>query len=272
MKMALRFSFWTTLLIMMTQGALGQPAPTNCVAVSSELVAWWRAEGNANDAGNDPTGAHDGQLLFGATFAQGRTGQAFSFDGVRSRVNIPDSDAFKLTDSLTFEGWIQAASWAPGIIFIRGDNRGGLDPYHMSLSSSGHLHLGINAEDNSFAAVDDPNTLPIGVWTHVAGVFNGANGDLDLYVNGSLVSHTTTALRPLRDLDPNQQPAVGIGNAGGTVHHFPYHGLVDEWSLYGRALSGQEILGIYQAGARSEEHTSELQSQSNLVCRLLLEK
>src|SRR2546430_7338877 len=27
-----------------------------------------------------------------------------------------------------------------------------------------------------------------------------------------------------------------------------------------------------QSGARSEEHTSELQSQSNLVCRLLLEK
>src|SRR2546430_7359290 len=30
-----------------------------------------------------------------------------------------------------------------------------------------------------------------------------------------------------------------------------------------------DILGI---GVRSEEHTSELQSQSNLVCRLLLEK
>src|SRR2546430_5208833 len=39
----------------------------------------------------------------------------------------------------------------------------------------------------------------------------------------------------------------------------------------------EEIVGpIYdeydQAPARSEEHTSELQSQSNLVCRLLLEK
>src|SRR2546427_4916026 len=38
------------------------------------------------------------------------------------------------------------------------------------------------------------------------------------------------------------------------------------------------ILGIYLGAAsgrlplRSEEHTSELQSQSNLVCRLLLEK
>src|SRR2546430_5777729 len=30
--------------------------------------------------------------------------------------------------------------------------------------------------------------------------------------------------------------------------------------------------GAYHQGTRSEEHTSELQSQSNLVCRLLLEK
>src|SRR2546430_6324383 len=30
--------------------------------------------------------------------------------------------------------------------------------------------------------------------------------------------------------------------------------------------------GLYHAWIRSEEHTSELQSQSNLVCRLLLEK
>src|SRR2546426_8560006 len=32
------------------------------------------------------------------------------------------------------------------------------------------------------------------------------------------------------------------------------------------------ILGICQTGNRSEEHTSELQSPCNLVCRLLLEK
>src|SRR2546430_11708779 len=30
--------------------------------------------------------------------------------------------------------------------------------------------------------------------------------------------------------------------------------------------------GLHLSGSRSEEHTSELQSQSNLVCRLLLEK
>src|SRR2546430_7033543 len=35
---------------------------------------------------------------------------------------------------------------------------------------------------------------------------------------------------------------------------------------------GVVIFSISSAGTRSEEHTSELQSQSNLVCRLLLEK
>src|SRR2546430_8764527 len=42
------------------------------------------------------------------------------------------------------------------------------------------------------------------------------------------------------------------------------------WHLYGHSWEIQE-LGLWDQ-LRSEEHTSELQSQSNLVCRLLLEK
>src|SRR2546430_3977463 len=37
-------------------------------------------------------------------------------------------------------------------------------------------------------------------------------------------------------------------------------------------LTFQPLIDAVDANARSEEHTSELQSQSNLVCRLLLEK
>src|SRR2546427_2240509 len=42
----------------------------------------------------------------------------------------------------------------------------------------------------------------------------------------------------------------------------------------GAARQGAQrrALGRLDVGERSEEHTSELQSQSNLVCRLLLEK
>src|SRR2546430_7266621 len=45
--------------------------------------------------------------------------------------------------------------------------------------------------------------------------------------------------------------------------------------LLGRkGADGKEVLAEFRAATRlrSEEHTSELQSQSNLVCRLLLEK
>src|SRR5438067_7246643 len=46
----------------------------------------------------------------------------------------------------------------------------------------------------------------------------------------------------------------------------------------GRPAAGPEVLASHRgpdseaAGARSEEHTSELQSRFDLVCRLLLEK
>src|SRR2546430_7392666 len=40
----------------------------------------------------------------------------------------------------------------------------------------------------------------------------------------------------------------------------------------GRRAHARSIASTSSAVGRSEEHTSELQSQSNLVCRLLLEK
>src|SRR2546427_1158000 len=47
----------------------------------------------------------------------------------------------------------------------------------------------------------------------------------------------------------------------------PY--MLMSWGLWSPKRSNQ---GRRLSGSRSEEHTSELQSQSNLVCRLLLEK
>src|SRR2546430_7805224 len=46
------------------------------------------------------------------------------------------------------------------------------------------------------------------------------------------------------------------------------------WKFSGRDehACGPDSSGSLVPGIRSEEHTSELQSQSNLVCRLLLEK
>src|SRR2546427_6838030 len=62
-----------------------------------------------------------------------------------------------------------------------------------------------------------------------------------------------------------RQGVVGPGGAGGA-------GAVVEVRVSGGQDSGDHGGGDEGPGGRSEEHTSELQSQSNLVCRLLLEK
>src|SRR5438093_9097353 len=44
-------------------------------------------------------------------------------------------------------------------------------------------------------------------------------------------------------------------------------------SIFASNIGSEHLVGLAGAGAtRSEEHTSELQSLTNLVCRLLLEK
>src|SRR2546430_8962050 len=87
---------------------------------------------------------------------------------------------------------------------------------------------------------------------------------------------------------PRQMQAMLVHGAGDDGIHFAGqresdglpHGLAcDLAGLFGEQGAGMmgvaddDNLGIERTdGERSEEHTSELQSQSNLVCRLLLEK
>src|SRR5688572_31278998 len=47
---------------------------------------------------------------------------------------------------------------------------------------------------------------------------------------------------------------------------------LDQINVHSFLAPDNEFMGASVTQARSEEHTSELQSQSNLVCRLLLEK
>src|SRR5688572_31463872 len=53
---------------------------------------------------------------------------------------------------------------------------------------------------------------------------------------------------------------------------FPYTTLFRSCDLHAMGSPAARPAGRRRRRRRSEEHTSELQSQSNLVCRLLLEK
>src|SRR2546427_6492546 len=61
--------------------------------------------------------------------------------------------------------------------------------------------------------------------------------------------------------------ALPISVSRGPLHR-PEHHFREEWHV----PSPRILYKLRSTSLRSEEHTSELQSQSNLVCRLLLEK
>src|SRR2546430_13635784 len=67
--------------------------------------------------------------------------------------------------------------------------------------------------------------------------------------------------------DPLIRPIEArLVRAGGNPVHAGW------WLAVAVAVAGVVFITLWNLLVRSEEHTSELQSQSNLVCRLLLEK
>jgi serine/threonine protein kinase len=204
------------------------------------LISWWPAEGNAGDI----VGTNDGVLCGGVGFAKGIIGQAFDFRGKAQKVTIPDNESLKLTNSLTIEGWIYVRG--PGFILFRGDNRPGLDPYALQVNPGGSLTFAIYSEANEAATVYD--RIPLKQWIHAAATLDGSSGKMRLYVDGILVAEKSTIIRPLRDLDPQAGPGLAIGGHAGSDDYSPFDGMVDELSLYGRALGEDEIRAIANAG------------------------
>src|SRR5256885_3700214 len=80
---------------------------------------------------------------------------------------------------------------------------------------------------------------------------------------------------PLVGVDVEQHGAAGVGDIGHMAA--PARELPDQPAVHGAegqlaALGGGARAVDVVQNPRSEEHTSELQSPCNLVCRLLLEK
>src|SRR2546427_7394505 len=74
----------------------------------------------------------------------------------------------------------------------------------------------------------------------------------------------------IRERDDPVRPAEAVLEF--LVHHAVGQEIDERVGLGIDVIAVEEHLRVVEHLARSEEHTSELQSQSNLVCRLLLEK
>ena len=143
------------------------------------LVSWWRGEGDASDAAGANTGVVEG----GVAFVAGEVGQAFSFDGRNSYVEVPDAPSLRLTNELTIEFWVKRQRLnALDYLIEKGGDWIGTDlNYAVALHDSrGNwcLYFLYNGGLQGGGRIDDTN------WHHCAVVATNGQPAPAIYIDG----------------------------------------------------------------------------------------
>lgn len=223
--------------------------PPTAVPPPPGLVAWWRAESNVVDAINGTTGF----VSSGVSYAPGKVGTGFNFDGVTGQVGIPDAPSLNFGSNQNFsvEAWIQAqpnpednneiARIAIKVFTFMPGRSVGWHFYLVSGRPSFQLLQKPAPEENHW--IGSGPDLRDGHFHHVAAVLdrNTANAS-KLYVDG----------HPVLTFDASQQPGDLSSEGALSIANAPFKGIIDEFSLYNRALTDAEILSVYNAAERGK--------------------
>jgi hypothetical protein len=173
-------------------------------------------------------------------------GQAFAFDGSSQYVDVPSNAALSPTLSISVEAWIypRVPLNAPSSPVIKkaGEGSAQEDGYALEVISTGEAKFAVYFGGFKGWVASAPAPVPTEQWSHVAGVYDGTN--VLIYVNGAAVGAPTAATGQIVTSGNNLQIGHDPSNSS-----WYFNGLIDEASLYARALSAGEVQAIYNAGS-----------------------
>ncbi|MBI5634745.1 MAG: carboxypeptidase regulatory-like domain-containing protein [Nitrospirae bacterium] len=230
----------------------------SCTPPPSNMISWWDGEGDANDI----IGTNHGTLTNGATFATGKVGQAFSFDGVNDYVEIANSTSLNPSGAFSVDGWFYIDPAAPGNdggeASLVAKTSGGVGDGGWFLwfqDTGGTFTNALRFEIMTWGTGSEwpyaraSNAITSAGWYHIAGVFDlTTDPQAKLYLNGILVASSTSTISAIL----NNTFPVRIGASHWTDVYNPgndrFEGMADEVEFFNRALSASEIAAIYNAG------------------------
>jgi hypothetical protein len=211
--------------------AVARPAPVR----DPTLLAHWRLAGNADDSSGS---GHPGAVTGGVSFTSSHGGCA-AFGG--SSGAITAGHLLDTTASFTVAAWVKltsAATWSTAV------SQDGAQASGFYLQYDVMDHRWAFARLATDADVYDPiralGPAPrLGVWTYLAGVYDGGSHKMYLYVNGALAG-TNTDPTPFASAGPL---AVGRALYAGVKTDW-FHGSISDVRVYSRALSAGEVSGL----------------------------
>lgn len=232
-----------------TAGKCPLPPAPPCVPVPSGVVAWWPGESNTWDVAGGfnasfgiplpPTSQH---------YAHGLVGAAFQFQNSPPLTVAPASELNLGTGAgLTFEAWIypEPGTSSKGIFGWGGPFAGfPAAPFGVRLliNHPGTLQaLVVKTNGQSFLLQSVPGAITARQWQHLALTCKTANGEVALYLDGVMVATQRLGATYFQTTGPFR---LGSTYGSGGVR---FAGLLDEPTLYNRALTAGEIRLIHDA-------------------------
>lgn len=217
----------------------------SCAPQPTGAISWWHGEDNVNDA----VGGNYGVLLGGATFAPGKVGRAFSFNGSTAAVRIPDNPTLDVTTEFTFGAWVKPANIPTfpygSLILSKVGPLGNLNGYQMTVTNIGGVNkvwCGFNTGGNVWPQYTaSGGSVTVGEWTFISCTYD--HNTLAVYQNGEQVG--TNVVGPLTVFNTSSDIKLGSDDV---AQQF-YSGLIDEPMVFGRALTLNELRAIYDAGS-----------------------
>jgi hypothetical protein len=216
---------------------------TVCPGAPAGMVAWWRGDGDTSDY----AGTNDAVFEGTVAFAPGEVGQAFSFDGISSYLLVPDSPRWDFgTNDFSVEFWANFAATNASITagdgsvaFLAHEELSGARDKWMFGAGGGEIYLYVNGSGVGPRFLAAAPFIPqTNRWYHLG--LTKAGAVFSLFEDGAAVSVETNSL-PI-------PVATGPLTIGQAEDFFFFQGLMDEISIYNRALAPAEMLGIYGAG------------------------
>jgi hypothetical protein len=226
------------LILLLASAIVGHAGADNCVQRPAGLVSWWPGEGNANDIQDSNPGVLEG----GATFAAGKVGQAFSFNGVNQFVQVPDASSLDPTAEATLDAWVKFNQLpsAAGHFMQIAAKAGVSKDLDLQAETDDKFHFYVGGGEPSAVST---TVIVTGRWYHIAATYKAADR-IQIYVDGVLEG---TWLIPRITRQANGNPFT-IGASYVWEGRF-FNGLIDEVDLFNRALGATEIQALFDAGS-----------------------
>lgn len=143
--------------------------------------------------------------------------------------------------TITAMGWISPSSYPSerAALFLSWANSS-QSAYYMSLADNGSLQMYWYGTSPAGYHSSPASLIPLNQWTFVAVQWTGSQARL--FVNGNQVATYSVSGAGFDNVIIN----IGFQDSGGRE----YRGSMDDFRIYNRALSPQEISQLYQDGAR----------------------